>query len=192
MHAVFDLAHEDVPQLGRLPLDVPATVARPPAKDALLCANRLLVTPNPDDDAAILLACDQGAQPGRLSRCRARAGRQRLIDTALGGTHLVAQIEIPRRADLVAKPVDFGQLHPGVQERDRERYLSQERFARHPEQRGAVLAHRPQHTERRDAEERFAQNIDGTGFEFVQVGGGAIVHDADYPVGCVRFPRLQE
>jgi hypothetical protein len=67
----------------------------------------------------------------------------------------------------VAEGVDLVELHPRVQQDDRERHVAEESFANHPQQGGAVLADRPQHGERRGAREGLTQNKDRSRFEYV-------------------------
>ena len=157
-------------------------------KIALLGSDRLLVAADAQDDAAVALAGDQRAQPGRLARGVARGRRQRRIDGALGRADLVMRGQIPFADEPVAKLVDLGKLEARVEQRELKRNLAQEGLANHPEQRRRVFSDRPEHAERRNARERFAQNIDCSGLEYVEIRVGCGRHQEGLSASVIAFP----
>ncbi len=130
------------------------------------CSSRRM----PDEDGAITLAREQRAQPFRLARGGARLRRQRSDRVASSGGHVLdSQVEVPLARDAVAERVDLGQLHAGVELHDRHRNRAEQRLAHQPQQRGAVLAHRPQHAGRREQAVRVANDRDGARLERAEI-----------------------
>ncbi len=167
--AVRNVGERVTPELRRLLAHVPTAVERTRAHDPLLRARRLLVAADPDEHRAVILSGEQRAQPFGLAGRRARLRRQRGITRVLGRALLHAQVEVPLVRDAVAKRIHLGQLHAGVELHDGHRHVAEKRLPHQPQQRGAVLAHRPQHAARRKEAVRVANDRDRVAFELVEV-----------------------
>ncbi len=68
----------------------------------------------------------------------------------------------------IAKLVDLGKLHLCVQQRDRKRDASEKCFPSQPQERRAVLSHRPQRAQRLDAFVGLSQDVDRLSLQRVE------------------------
>ena len=156
------------PEFRRLLFHIPRPVHAARTEDAFFGAHRLFVAANADHHRIELLLAQHGAQAFGLARGRTRRRRQRLIDRTLGRALLREVVEVPLGDVLIAERVDFRQFHVRFEQDERKRDAAEKRLARHPQQRRAVLADRPQHARLAARAIGLAQNRDGFRLQAVE------------------------
>jgi hypothetical protein len=141
-----------IPELGRLIRDLPFHVPAARRKVALLRARRLLVAPDADDDAGVIVLGQERLQRILLERRAALDARRPAIGIgpARGQDRLVAihdQPQIPLPHHAVAKLDHLRNLVAGIDMHERERHVTEERLPGQPQQDRGVLTHAPEHRE---------------------------------------------
>lgn len=78
---------------------------------------------------------------------------------------MIDAFQLPVLDQPVAKFINLRQFHASIEKNDGKGHTPEKAFAHHPEKRGGILPHRPEHAQRSHTPVCLAENVNSTGFQ---------------------------